>query len=82
MRGIQNTARQSFGWCKLPEGYTESYPCVTQFMGLYLLKIIRPRLSQRQLLLREQETIWEGDRDYPRMDGSDPHTHTHLLWES
>lgn len=84
MRGIQNTARQSFRWCKLPEGYTESYPCMTWFMVLYLLKVIRPRLSHMQLLFREQETIWEGDRGCPRMDGSDQHTHTHthLFWES
>jgi len=57
---------------------------MTWFMVSYLLKVIRPRLSHMQLLLTEQETIWEEDRGCPRMDGSDPqtHVHTHLLWES
>lgn len=74
MRGIQNTARQSIPWCKSPEGDTESCLCTIWFMVSYLIKVIRPRLPHLQLLLRKQETIWEGDRGCPRMDEFNLHT--------
>lgn len=81
MAGIQNTARHSFHWCELPEGYTELYPSMTWLMVLYLLKIIRPRLSHMQFLLRKQETIWEGEEGVPEWK-SPTYKHTHLVWES
>lgn len=53
----------------------------TWLMVVHLLKIIRPRLSHMQFLLRKQEIIWEGEEGVPEWR-SPTYKHPHLFWES